>query len=287
MKKLLLTGASGLIGSHFIKKLAGTCEVHAISRSPQPPEAGVTWHLMDLRRELDCSQLPESIDTVVYLAQSEDFRDFPAKAQDVFRVNTEQMLAFLDYAQRAGAQRFIYASSGGVYGTGSDGFSEDFAIPASGNLGFYLSTKLCAEILAENYRPYMHIISLRFFFVYGAGQKRSMLVPRLVDNVRNGVAIKLQGADGIMINPTHVSDAVMALQAALSLEGFHKINVAGPEVLTLKGIAKIIGDRLGVAPVFEHDMQVTPANLIGDIENMKKHLNTPSRHFAAGLDDIL
>ena len=66
-----------------------------------------------------------------------------------------------------------------------------------------------------------------------ASRKRSMLIPRLVDSVREGKPILLQGQSGIEINLIHASDAAFATQAALSLVGCHRINVAGPNVLSL------------------------------------------------------
>jgi UDP-glucose 4-epimerase len=197
------------------------------------------------------------------------------------------MLEMLDYAREAGAKTFIYASSGGVYGSGGHGFSEDITLTANGENGFYLSTKLCSEILAENYKKYMNIVALRFFFVYGKGQKRSMLIPRLVDSIRGGNAITLQGDVGILINPIHVSDAVASVTAALNLKGFHKINVAGPEVLSLKQISKIIGDKVGVKPIFEYDAKKSPGNLIGKTEKMRQYLIAPLCYPVDGFSDVI
>jgi UDP-glucose 4-epimerase len=290
MQKIIMTGASGLVGSHLIPLLAKTCEIHMLSRSkPSTSIRNVRYHNIDLSGEVDYSQLPPKVDAIVYLAQSDNYRDFPEKAADVFQVNTSQVLHMLNYARRAGARTFIYASSGGIYGSSETetGVSEDILVPANGKIGFYSSTKLCSEILAENFAPYMNIALLRFFFVYGRGQKRSMLIPRLVDNVLAGNSILLQGQDGIKINPVHASDAAHAIQAALTLEGCNRINVAGPDVLSLREICGLIGINVGVQPVYQIDQTSQPQNLIGDIENMKKYLWKPSRHFEEGMVDLI
>lgn len=289
MKKIIVTGASGLVGSYLVPALCGTYEVHALSRNK--PESAIphsVWHAIDLEKEVDYSTLPQDADAMVYLAQSDHFRDFPARALDVFQVNTVQVLKALDFARASGVKTFIYASSGGVYGLPEKGVAEDVTIPASGNLGFYLSSKLCAEILAENYAPFMNIVMLRFFFVYGAGQKRSMLIPRLVDNIKARKTVTLQGQDGIRINPVHASDAARAICAALNLQGCHRINVAGPDVLSLREICEIAGSKVGVKPIFEINTTTTSTgNLIGDIESMKKLLAPPVKHLAEGIDDLI
>lgn len=292
MKKIIVTGATGLVGSHLLLQLARHFEVHAISRIQRIVEnenenENVKWHQIDLNGDFDHSTLPVSVEAVIYLAQSENFRDFPNKALDVFQINTAKMLEMLDYAREAGARTFIYASSGGVYGVGGHGFSEDIALNASGENGFYLSTKICSEILAENYKQYMNIVVLRFFFVYGKGQKRSMLIPRLVDSIKGGNPIALKGDVGIKINPIHVSDAVASVMAALNLKGFHKINVAGPEVLSLKKISEIIGVKVGMKPIFKYEGNKNPGNLIGKIEKMRKNLTAPLCFPVDGFDDVI
>lgn len=288
MKTIILTGATGLIGSHLIPALCETCEVHALSRKKQDIATHNTvWHVADLEKETDYASLPQGADAMIYLAQSEHFRDFPDRALDIFQVNTMQVLRALDFARTSGVKTFVYASSGGVYGFSEKEVSEAIAIPASGSLGFYLSTKLCTEILVENYASFMNLVMLRFFFVYGEGQKRSMLIPRLADNVAAGRTITLQGQDGIRINPVHVSDAVRAVRAAIDLEGCRRINVAGPDTLSLREISEIIGGKLGKKPIFEINSTASTGSLIGDVESMKKLLVSPEVHFEQGIVDIL
>jgi UDP-glucose 4-epimerase len=290
VRKCVITGAGGLIGSHLIPELRPSWEIHALSRQrPDAVEKGenLRWYNVDLAGQPDFRVLPNEVDSVVYLAQSEYFRDFPDRAVDTFEVNTSQVVRLLDWARRAGVRRFIFASSGGVYGTGHGKMSEEIEIPAGGNLGFYLSTKLCSEILTENYAPFMSTIILRFFFVYGAGQRRSMLVPRLVDSVREGKVIRLEGESGVLINPTHVADGVYAIIRALELEGNHKINVGGPEVLSLRRIGEIIGTVVGKSPIFKVEASASPRNVIADTARMSELLQPPTVKFEVGVKDVL
>ena len=290
MKKIIITGANGLIGSYLVKLLTEKYQIHSLVRNKPPKSVeNVIYHNIDLGQQVNYSKLPDKADAIVYLAQSDNFRNFPEKSAEIFQVNTSQVLHMLDYARQAGVRTFIYASSGGVYGSygGERGFSEETLLPATGNLGFYPSTKLCSEILAENFAPFMNIVLLRFFFVYGKSQKRSMLIPRLVDSVREGKPILLQGQSGIEINPIHASDAAFATQAALSLVGCHRINVAGPNVLSLRKICELIGVNLGIKPTFQIDKTSQPVNLIGDIEKMRKHLCEPRCQFEKGILDLI
>lgn len=288
MKSILVTGATGLVGSHLLPLLGHDCEIHVLSRqAPEDRAPDIVHHQLDLGGGFGDEGLPSQIDGVVYLAQSSHFRDYPERALDIFEVNIAGVQRLLDYARRAGAKSFVSASSGGVYGSGEHGFSEDHIIPATGSLGFYLSTKLCGEILAENYASFMNVAVLRLFFAYGAGQKRSMLIPRLVDSVKAGNPITLQGKDGIRINPVHAGDAARAVRAALDVEGCERINVAGPDILSIRAIAEIIGRKVGREPVFAVDESRPAGNLIGDIDRMRERLVAPDRRFEDGVDELI
>jgi nucleoside-diphosphate-sugar epimerase len=283
-----LTGASGLIGSRLAPELARTSEVTAMGRRPpgDGTAAGIRWLRHDLGAPFLPPTLPPRVDTVVHLAQSPHFRDFPERAADIFEVNVGSTTRLLDWARRCGATRFVYASSGGLYGHGDHRFREDDAIVDTGPLGYYLASKRSAELLVEAYRPLLVVVILRFFFVYGPGQRASMLIPRLVRATAEGKPISLQGRDGIRVNPVHVDDAVEALCGAVRLTDSQRINVAGPDVLTLRQIAETIGSLLHVAPVFTVDFESHPHHLVGDITRMAEVLGAPRRRFADGVAEL-
>jgi len=244
---------------------------------------GIHYIKSDLANDWNVKGFPESVDAVIHLAQSEQFREFPTYAERIFNVNTISTLRLLEYARKAKTKIFILASSGGIYGHGDEGFREDKAITAKDNLGFYLGTKLCAEVLAESYTPYMKIIILRFFFVYGPGQRKTMLIPRLVQTVKEGRPIILQGKDGLKINPTYVTDAAFAVCHSLKLRESQKINIGGPEVLNLKQISQEIGEVLQKTPVFEVQEHIKPQHLVGDIKKMTHFLGSPVIRFKEGI----
>jgi len=284
---ILISGANGLLGAHAVTQLVRRHQVHAIVHAaPAEPVDGVSYHVLDLSQDWSQRSLPAAIDAVVHLAQSSRFREFPDQALDVFGVNVASTARLLDYARTAGARHFILASSGGVYGAGDEAFKENAQIPHHGQLGYYLGSKLCGEVLAQNYSSLMNVTVLRFFFMYGKGQKRSMLVPRLIDNVMAGQAITLQGNDGIRINPIHVSDAVTALESCLKLEGSHTFNVAGTQVLALRDIAEIIGEAVGRAPIFRIE-EVESRHLIADIDALSESLVAPKVSFAQGILELI
>ena len=114
-----------------------------------------------------------------------------------------------------------------------------------------------------------------------------MLIPRLIDSVRNGKPVQLHGENGLSINPAYVGDAVAAVRRAMVIEGSHKLNVAGPEALSLRTIADIIGEEVGRPPVFEVNPSDDNRDLLGDTERMRSALHVPEVRFRDGLRLLL
>ena len=245
----------------------------------------VKYQKVDFTSHHWVDDLPSQLDCIIHLAQSANFRDFPQSALDVFKVNIDSTAQLLDYGRKVGVKQFIYASSGGVYGNGVNPFNENAPLVPFKQLGFYLGSKACSEILVQSYASIFNVIILRPFFMYGPGQNRNMLIPRLMDSVANGKPIVLQGENGILINPIHVKDASSAVLAAMSVQDSSTFNIAGPDILSIRQICEGMGEFLGKKPRFEFQTEKSN-DLIGDISEMRHNLHNPKIHLLEVLEDI-
>lgn len=281
---ILITGATGLVGSNLTKKLSKEHRVFALIRNSADIRfnKNVTIIEADLFN-LNLSVLPHKIDTVYYLAQSRKFRDFPDGAADIFEINIYSALKIIDWAVKNNVKKFFYASTGGVYKNPKTPVKEFFDINANTASGFYLGSKLCAEILLKNYSSYFETFAiLRPFFIYGPGQNQTMLIPRLIKNIYSGKEISLNGKNGIKTNPIYVDDAAAAFEKLLGLKGEFIFNLAGGEVVSIKQIAEIIGGIIGKKPYFKPTPPKQP-DLIADISFMKKKLYIPKITLKEGI----
>jgi UDP-glucose 4-epimerase len=284
----LVTGAAGLLGRATAIGLADAgVEVHALVRSKEQAfRDDIVFHGTDLSQPLDLKVLPAHVDAVFHLAQAREFRDFPGSAPAVFSINVASTASLLDYAYRAGATNFVYASSGGVYAGKSDiVLTEDSPLQSLAQLGYYLATKLSSEALVHSYAAHFSVSTLRYFFIYGPGQARSMLIPRLYDRVRNGEPLSLQGEHGMSVNPVHASDAAAATIAAARSEGGTTINIAGPEIVSLREMGELFGRDCGREPLFEHT-EGAATDLIASTARMSELLQAPMLTLSDALDDI-
>lgn len=289
--KVLVVGAGGFLGRYLVRQIAEVGhEVVALIRSEPAPEDESFFKVervrllrMDLLRP-DLSALPGDIDAVVALAQSEHFRKFPDKAEEIFAINVTATMSLLQWAAKNRVQKFIFASSGGIYGSNARPYVQETELLAVDSpLGFYLGTKLCAEIIFQNYRQFFETaVILRPFFIYGPGQRLDMFIPRLINSVFEGRPIQLQGEAGVRLNPIYVEDAAQAFANAIALRGCYVMNIAGPDVLSIREICEHIGKLCARIPIFEQ-MPGVPSDYVASTDLAKTLLSLPQTPLSYGL----
>jgi nucleoside-diphosphate-sugar epimerase len=221
----------------------------------------------DLVAPLRLNRLPW-VDAIVHLAQANT--KFPDGAADLLAVNTVRTQELLEHARRCGTSRFIFTSSGSVYGKGPLPFSEtDPLVPHD----FYAVTKIAAEHLVAVYGELVPTTVLRLFTPYGPGQE-GRLIPVLIDRVRRGKAVTLNGDGSPRLNPVYVEDVITVIIASLESDESELLNVSGDEVVGIRELTETIGALLGVEPRFECGHGNDRGDIVAD--NTKLHRIFPS-----------
>jgi UDP-glucose 4-epimerase len=277
--KILVTGYEGLIGHEVVRLLQKEHEVITPSRET-----------FDLAKPINQASLPEHIDAIIHLAQSNQYRDFPNSVNNVFAVNTHTTLQLLDYAKRAKAKIFIYGSSGSVYKENSEPLVERTSLLLdmhSASTNFYALSKLMGEALTQQFSTFLTVINLRYFTVYGPRQKNSMFIPRLINSISSGKNVSLTGEDGMRFSLTSYKDAARATVAALHLTESLNFNIAGDCTFSLRNISEVIGKALGKMPQYELITNRPSINVLADNTLMKEKLVTPKHSFTSELPDVL
>jgi nucleoside-diphosphate-sugar epimerase len=287
VSRILLTGASGLVGGRLATLLADRHAVFCVGRHARSPIANVTSIVVDLASDWSVAVLPERIDAVVHLAQSNRWQDFPDGALDIFAVNTATTAKLLDYAVRAGGSRFVLASTGGLYGSVAGAITELTPVTcAAGPLQFYFETKRAAEALALSYAGRLSVSVLRPFFIYGPGQRQPKLVPRLIERIRAGDTITLRGPSGTQLNPAHVDDVAAAIDACLSGDHHGVLNLGGGQVTSIRSMVNRIADTLGVAVTFATESNAADS-FVTDVTRMRSLIGREPIGFDDGIATLL
>lgn len=173
---VLVTGASGFVGSHLVAHLAGTdFDAVAVSRRPIELPAGVRLRLTELD---DLGPVDfEGVSAVVNLVGLAHSRK--GNHQDHRHVNTDAVIDLARKAQDAGVRTFVHMSSSKVYGDCSDEVSPSSALRP---VGAYAQAKAAADealaALASDSRGSgsMGIVSLQPPVIYGPGVKGNLAV---------------------------------------------------------------------------------------------------------------
>lgn len=275
MKKVLvLTGASGFIGSHVFRQMTTdeNWEIIPVDQS----------HGFDLAVPGWTKALPvRDVDVIIHLAQSRHYRDFPQQAQDIYQVNVASTFELLQWAREHKARRFIFASTGTVYSPSSGILSESSPCSPS---SMYAASKLSAEYLMQPFGEFFEIVIARLFGVYGPGQ-RHMLIADMIDRVRQGTEILLAAGVGIYLTPLFIDDCVKILGVLAHIPLRQRsvlLNVAGDETLPLAGIVDTIAMRVNKKPLIVHTDD-RPRYFLADNSLLKTYYKHPLLPFSHGI----
>ncbi|MCW1923978.1 NAD-dependent epimerase/dehydratase family protein [Luteolibacter arcticus] len=224
---VLVTGASGFIGSYVVRHLAAAgFEVTALDlREP------VTLHperVREIRCDLRDGALPEGgFDTIIHLAALGGVRPSMERPSDYLATNVAGTVRLLEWARQREVKRVIFASSSSVYGAtdGTPSAEDDPLSPCSP----YALTKVQGEQWGELYaRKYgIDFLALRLFAVWGDGQRPDLALESFRRKILARETITIHGDGSQRRDLTHVSDVARAVEKSIAWtgHGFEVFNI--------------------------------------------------------------
>ena len=286
---ILITGASGLIGSHLCKKLVetGADVVALIHKTENPilastPQGNIEITACDIRDydHLNFVFNYYQFDTVFHLAAH-----LPSTANpDFIKVNVIGTSNLMDACYRKGVKNFIYASSMSVYSTPPINLPVNEMYPTRPG-DVYGKTKLVGELLCECYSQVMRIIIVRFSSVFGPGDN-SRVAYRFMQSALSGQAIQVDGNGSQSSDFIYVDDAVkgaiLALEKGKSGEVY---NIGSGQETSVLKLANLIAG-LGSPPVevkSSGKLATRPFRFVADIEKARSELGYIPSDLADGL----
>jgi UDP-glucuronate 4-epimerase len=268
---ILVTGGAGFIGSQLTRRLLARGDrvtvlddfndfydparkrENVASFLPQPGYRLVEGDIRD-EAKVDRLYAEGRFDAVVHLAARAGVRpslNEPILYEDVNCIGT---LRLLEAARRHGPEIFIFGSSSSVYGINEKvPFSE--ADEINQPISPYATTKRTGELLCYNYHHLygFRVACLRFFTVFGPGQRPEMAIHKFTDLLWRGRAVPVFGDGGSRRDYTFVDDIVDGLTAALDLApGFEILNLGGAETTSLRDLVHWIAEELAVKPRIDY-----------------------------------
>jgi nucleoside-diphosphate-sugar epimerase len=278
MRRALVTGWAGFIGSHLAEALVSQ-GIEVVGVDFAPPRFGQIASLTSsplfepVSLDLSCDPLADVVsgcDVVFHLAARPGVRGSWGADFDAYvRANVTATQRLLECCWQQRTRRVVLASSSSVYGaTIGPSCEDDDCRPMSP----YGVTKLAAEQLALAYARRtdspLSVVALRYFTAYGPRQRPDMVLGRLLFAAFTGIPLTLFGDGTQRRDFTDVSDVVAATTAAASLDCQEEvINVGGGTSVSLIDAIGIASQVLGIpipldaAPAQAGDVPVTSADL--------------------------
>lgn len=217
--KLLVTGATGFVGSQLVKQMAS--EGHQIralvrktSRLDQIKDLDVEFCYGDMNNAESLQRAVDNVDAVIHTAGLVREAD---KHEDFVRVNVDGTQNLLEACRNQHLKRFVYTSSLSVITGFRDhyGTKEDAPYLLTGEN--YADTKIEAEKLVLEYHQKYHlpIVVLRPGFIYGPGDHS--FLPTVIQNLKDGKVILIDHGKKLL-NLTYVGNLIEATELALTKE---------------------------------------------------------------------
>lgn len=248
MKKVIVTGGSGFIGGHIVRRLLEQgIEVVNIDIKLDPK--------LDVR---DVDLLREKFvgaDTVFHLAALPSVPYSIEHPLDTNETNLTGTLNVLVAARDARVKRVIFSSSAAVYG-------QQDVLPVQEDapkrpMSPYAMQKLSSEEYLELFSRIYEVetVSLRYFNVFGEGQNPdgpyASAIPKFLKMRSEGEPLTIFGNGEQTRDFVHVSDVVAANIAAATSQKVGRgesINIASGSEATINEIARLIGGEVNYLP---------------------------------------
>jgi len=259
----LVTGGAGFIGSHLCRRLLA--EGHDVvgvdsftdyyprwlkeaNLKPLLSHPCFSFQESDLNT-MDLASALRHVNYIFHQAAQPGVRLSWGKSFGMYvENNISATQRLLEAAKEQGSlQRFVYASSSSIYGNAPELPLHEETRPRP--FSPYGVTKLAAEHLCllyhENYG--LPVVALRYFTVYGPGQRPDMAFHRFIQAILSGKELQVFGDGEQTRDFTHVADAVEANLLALK-EGVngHVFNIGGGSRITVNEALRLLEGLTGL-----------------------------------------
>ncbi|OWV71980.1 NAD-dependent dehydratase [Rhizobium sp. R634] len=274
MKKALVTGADGFIGSHLVETLVRSgvevralCQYNSFSSWGWLDQSEYRGQfeavLGDVRDPSQMRAVAKGVDTVFHLAALIAIPYSYQAPSSYIDTNVHGTLNVLQGALDAGVGRVIQTSTSEVYGTARFvPISESHPLQAQSP---YSASKIGADAIAYSYHSSfdLPVTIARPFNTYGPRQSARAVIPTVISQLLNGRTTLKLGA----LSPTRdfnfvqdTCDGFLALAACDESVG-QTVNIGSGGEISIGDTVRLIADIIGVSVEIECDEQrLRPAN---------------------------
>ena len=274
-KTCLITGGAGFIGSHLVSLLLDRFKIICVDNFddfyPRPiKEKNIESHLKhpDYRLyETDITDISKlgaifeenDVTHIIHLAANAGVRPSLLNPLKYVNTNINGTVNLLEMSKEFGVKKFIFGSSSSVYGSRENGpFNEEMKIDKP--ISPYAATKAAGEQLCYTYHHLYNInfVCLRFFTVYGPGQRPDLAIHKFSRLIREGKPLPVFGDGTTKRDYTFIDDILQGITASIDYEktSFEIINLGESNTVELNYLISLLEQNLNKKAIIEkHPMQ--------------------------------
>lgn len=308
MRRILVTGAAGFIGSWLTERLLERGEQVVGLDNFDPfydrrikeqnlaaASANAAFRLVegDLRNRADVNALfaDGGFDAVAHLAAKAGVRPSLADPAGYYETNLIGTTNLLEAMREADCRRLVFASSSSVYGNNRKvPFHEDDRVDAP--ISPYAATKKAGEELCHVYHAVhgFSILALRFFTAYGPRQRPEMAIHAFTRRLFAGEPIPVFGDGSMERDFTYIEDVVdgvvSAVDHVIETRTFEILNLGESEPIRLSRLVAALERATGREAVIDR-REVPPGDVqrtFADVSRARRVLGYEPR---VGIDEGL
>lgn len=303
MKKYLVTGGAGFIGSNIVKKILEQGDfVRIIDNFATGRKENIQEFLGNPNFELlegditDLEVAKKAVAGVDYVLHQAAINSVPRSIDNPLNTNNSNITGTLNMllaAREAGVKKFVYASSSSVYGDNPE-LPKHEELPIK-PVSPYALSKYAGERYSQIFWNMYGVptVCLRYFNVFGPKQnphsQYSAVIPKFIALLLKGEQPTVLGDGTQSRDFTFVENVVSAnlLAAESSAEAHGQVfNIACGKEYSLNDMVKLISEYIGVEakPTYDSARKGDIMHTRADISKAEKVLGyKPLVDFAEGL----
>jgi len=245
IKRILVTGSSGTIGTRLCEKLLEeNYEIVGVDKKPNKWNNRINdlTVIRDLRNKQTIKNLPKDIDMVIHLAANARVYNLVIHPS-LARENFEVLFNTLEFCRKNNIKRFVFASSREVYGNSKIVQSENEAYVTNCESP-YTASKIGGEALVHAYHQCygINFIIIRFSNVYGMYDDTDRVIPLFIKLTKENKDLVVYGKEKLL-DFTYIDDAISGVLRCV--ENFDQVkndvfNIASGKGISIIELAQLI-----------------------------------------------